>query len=72
MGAKRNIKFKTNPTMVHCQKTTTLFKYIQELSTMPEIFNYPRPDELLNKKSELISKCCHANKFLLCNYKTKH
>ena len=37
-----------------------------------EIINYPGPEELLNKKSELISKCWHANKFLLCNYKTKH
>ena len=37
-----------------------------------EIINYPRPEELLNKRSELISKCLHANKFLLCNYKTKH
>ena len=37
-----------------------------------EIINYPRPDELLNKRSELISKCRHANKFLLRNYKTKH
>ena len=37
-----------------------------------EIINYPRPEELLNKRSELISKCRHANKFLLRNYKTKH
>ena len=37
-----------------------------------EIINYPRPEELLNKRSELISKCRHANKFLLPNYKTKH
>ena len=37
-----------------------------------KIINYPRPEELLNKRSELISKCRHANKFLLRNYKTKH
>ena len=37
-----------------------------------EIINYPRPEELLNKISELISKCHHANKFLLHSYKTKH
>ena len=37
-----------------------------------EIINYPRPEELLNKRSELISKCRHANKFLLHNYKAKH
>ena len=34
--------------------------------------NYPRPEELLNKRSELISKCPHAYTFLLYNYKTKH
>ena len=37
-----------------------------------EIINYPGPEELLNKRSELISKCWPANKFLLYNYKTKH
>ena len=37
-----------------------------------QIINYPQPDESLNKRSELISKCRHANKFLLRNYKTKH
>ena len=36
-----------------------------------EIIKYPRPDELLNKRSELVSKCRHANKYLLCNYKSK-
>ena len=34
-----------------------------------EILNYPNPNELLNKRSELISKCYHVNKFLLSNYK---
>ena len=42
-----------------------------------EIINYHRPHELLNKRSELISKCQHANKFLFNKflrnyYKTKH
>ena len=37
-----------------------------------KIFHYPQPEELLNKRSELISNCHHANKFLLHNYKTKH
>ena len=36
-----------------------------------EIINYPGPDELLNKRSELISKFHHANKFLLRNYKNQ-
>ena len=37
-----------------------------------KIFHYPQPEELLNKRSELISNCHHANKFLLHNYRTKH
>ena len=37
-----------------------------------ETINYPRPDELLNKRCELISRCGHANKFLLRHNKTKH
>ena len=36
-----------------------------------EILNYPNQDQLLNKRSELISKFRHANKFLLRNYKSK-
>ena len=35
-----------------------------------EMLNYPNPNELLNKRSELISKCRHVNKFLLSNYKS--
>ena len=35
-----------------------------------EILNYLNPNELLNKRSELISKCHHFNKFLLSNYKS--
>ena len=35
-----------------------------------EILNNPNPNELLNKISELISKCRHVNKFLLSNYKS--
>ena len=34
-----------------------------------EVVNYPQPEELLNKHSELVSKCRHANKYLLNNYK---
>ena len=33
------------------------------------IINYHNPAELLNKKSELMAKCRHENKFLLSNYK---
>ena len=35
------------------------------------IITYETPDELLNKKTELISKCRHENKYLLKNYKNK-
>ena len=35
-----------------------------------EILDFPEQGHLLNKRSELISKCRHINKFLLCNYKS--
>ena len=35
-----------------------------------QIVNFEDQDHLLNKRSELISKCRHANKYLLRNYKT--
>ena len=34
-----------------------------------EILMNPNQDELLNKRSELVSKCRHINKYLLSNYK---
>ena len=34
-----------------------------------EIISYTNPNELLNKRSKLVSKCRHVNKFLLANYK---
>jgi len=36
-----------------------------------EILFYPSKEELLNKRSELITKCRHMNKFMLANYKSK-
>ena len=33
-----------------------------------EILNYPNSNELLNKRSELISNYCHVSQFLLSNY----
>ena len=33
-----------------------------------EILNYPDQEELLNKRSELVSKSQHVNKFILSNY----
>ena len=44
-------------------------KWLPCLHEKFEINNYPPPEELLNKRSELISKCWHSNKFLLRNYK---
>ena len=34
-----------------------------------EILSYPNPDELINKRYELVSKGRHVNAFLLANYK---
>ena len=35
-----------------------------------EILNYPDQEGLLNKRSVLVSKCRHVNKFLWSNYKS--
>ena len=35
------------------------------------IIEYPDKQNLLNKRSELVNKCRHQNKFLLKNYKNK-
>ena len=35
------------------------------------IIEFPEPENLLNKRSELVNKCLHQNKFLLKNYKNK-
>ena len=37
-----------------------------------ELLYYPNISKLLNKHSELIAKCRHANKYLLCNYKSNN
>ena len=42
-------------------------KYLLCLHEKLEIINYPQPDQLINKISELISKCCLAKIFLLRN-----
>ena len=41
------------------------------LSEKLEIITHPNQEDLLNTRSELISKCRHQNKFLLKNYDTK-
>ena len=47
-----------------------LKRYLLCLHGKFEIVNYPNQEELLNKRSELISKCRHSNKYLLENYKS--
>ena len=46
-------------------------KYQLCLQEKIEILNYPNTNDTLNKRSELISKCHHVNKFLLSSYKSK-
>ena len=36
------------------------------------MIHYPKTYRLLNKRSELIAKYCHANKYLPCNYKSNN
>ena len=35
------------------------------------VITYPGPENLLNKRSEVMSKCPHQRKFLLSNYDTR-
>ena len=76
MGTKRNFKFKPDSSMSIAKKVPPYSNISKKcllcLHEKLEIINYPGPEELLNKRSELISKCWPANKFLLYNYKTKH
>ena len=37
-----------------------------------EIVNYPHPEDFMNKGSELVSNCWHANMYLLSNYEVNH
>ena len=46
-------------------------RYLLYLHEKSEILHYPNSDDLLKKRSELIAKCHHANKYLLSNYKSK-
>ena len=45
-------------------------RYMLCLHEKYEILNYPDQEELLNKRSELVLKRGHVNKFLLSNYKS--
>ena len=59
--------------MVYCQVCADLILILQKAAcyayTKFEILTYPNQDEPLHKRSELISKCCHVNKYLFSNYK---
>ena len=73
MGAKRNPQCYTQPNLkwpiVKHAKSYSI--NARSCSLCYEILNYPVKSDLLNKRSELMSKCRHAYKFLLVNYKTK-
>ena len=48
--------------------TNTSKRCVLCLEEKMAIITYPDQEKLLNKRSELISKCCHENKFLLKYY----
>ena len=60
--------------VVNSQKSSCILPYYKEcilcLHEKLEIVDYPQPEELLNKRSELVSKRRHASKILLNNYKS--
>ena len=41
------------------------------ITEKPWIIKFPNNKDLLNKKSELVNKCRHLNKFLLANVKNR-
>ena len=69
-------KRKTAPTLMWCMvKCVPGYSNISKrcmlcLHEKYEILNYPDQEELLNKRSEIVSQCRHVNKFLLSNYKS--
>ena len=73
MGNKGKTPRKSALEMVNSQKGSAYSNITKKcllcLHGKPETANYPHPKELLNKRSELVSKCRHANKYLLNNYK---
>ena len=55
--------------MVNRKTCIVICKYISCPQEKLEIATFEDQDHLLNKRSELIAKCRHANKNLLRNYK---
>ena len=68
MGNKGKTPKKSVIEMVISQKGSYIFQHYKKcilcLHEKLEIVNYPHPEELLNKRSELVSKCQHTNKSL--------
>ena len=52
-----------------CSNISKKKKYLLCLHGKLDIVNFEDEDHLLNKRTELISKCRDANKYLLRNYK---
>ena len=68
-GENPNIKWsyiKTAPAYNNVSKKCALC-----LQEKLMILEFPDKDNLLNKRSEMVNKCRHQNKFLLKNFKTK-
>ena len=72
MGNKEKTPRKSIFEMADSQKGPCIFQIYKKVSFMSlkklEIVNYPHPEELLNKCSELGSNCWHVNKYFLNNY----
>ena len=72
----KEVKCKPNCSMVNSRKVPPYSNICKKcllcLLEKLEIINYPRPDEQLNIRFELIYKYCPANKFLQRNHKTNH
>ena len=76
MGNKGKTPRKSVLEMVNSQKGSAYSNITKKcllcLHEKLETVNYPHPEELLNKRSELVSKCRHVNKYLLNNYKANN
>ena len=71
-------KHNTTPTLMWCiVKSVPGYSNISKrcmlcLHEKYEILNYPDQEELLNKRSEIVSKCQHVKDTLMQNWKSPH
>ena len=69
MGNEKKKKCSTSSYMESLTNCKNIFQYNKKvflfLHEKLAIITYPYPDELLNRQSELVTKCRHENKFLL-------